>query len=168
MLKILLDTIIVVALVGTSVYLYRTYGDDIRALFGGDDAVIFIDTLALRVTIADTPEARRKGLSNTRKLGELEGMLFIFETGDYPRMWMKDMQYPIAIFFINEQFEVVEIAENVLPESYPLTYTSEEPARFVLETNANLARSFKIEVGDTVTIPPRNLPQDLRRDLLDQ
>lgn len=165
-LKIALDVAILLVVVLTSIYVYRVYGDRIAAFFRGDeDVIIFIENLAVSVTIADEPDEQRQGLSGVSSLGELEGKLFIFENEEYHRIWMKDMLFPIDILFINNEFEIVHIEENVLPESYPLTYTSDEPARFVLETNAFFAQSFSITEGARVLIPPRYLPPDLRESL---
>lgn len=164
--RILLDIVIFGAIVFAGVYLYRTYSDAIWDFLDPDSSVVvFIGEIAVSARIADDPEERQQGLSGTESLGELEAKLFVFDAEGYHDMWMKDMNYPIDIIFINNQFRVVDIAENVLPESYPLTYTSSRPARFVLETNAYFARTFSVNEGDYVTIPPRYLPKDLRESL---
>lgn len=164
--KIAFDLLVIAAIAGTGVYIYHVYGEDIRAFFFEEqNPVIFIDNLAVSVTIADDAEERRQGLSGVTSLGELEGKLFIFDAAGYHSMWMKDMNIPLDIIFINDEFRIVDIAENVVPETYPLTFTSSEPARFVLEVNAFFADSFKVEEGSYVTIPPRVLPRDLREKL---
>ena len=163
MLRIILDIIIVAVLIATSVYVYRVYGDEIKSWFVEDDrVVVFIENLAVTVTVADDAAERAQGLSGTPKLEELEGKLFIFDGEGYHRFWMKDMSYPIDIIFINDEFRVVDIVENVLPETYPTTYTSSEPARFVLETNAFFARTFNVNERDQVILPPRYLPDDVK------
>lgn len=165
-LKIAFDILIMIATVFTGIYLYRVYGDDVRAFFAQDDqVVIFIENLAVEVSIANTEEERRQGLSNVESIGELEGKLFVFDEEGQYGFWMRDMRFPIDIIFINDDFEIVEIVENVSPDTFPRTFTSEEPARFVLETNAFFVQSFRIQEGDSVTIPPRVLPSDLRSNL---
>lgn len=165
-LKILFDVLVIVVIAATAVYLYRVYGDDMMAFFGQqDDIVVFIDNLAVSVTIADDLAELRQGLSGVSGLGELEGKLLIFEEEGYHKIWMKDMLFPIDIIFVNNDFRVVDVAENVLPETYPLTYTSSAPARFVLEMNAHSVQTFNIEEGDELLVPPRYLPSDLRERL---
>jgi uncharacterized membrane protein (UPF0127 family) len=160
---IVFQGIVFVAFLGACLYLYQVYGDEIKSVFVPDEsAVLFIDTLALTVTVADDPRERAQGLSNTDSLGELEGKLFIFDSAGYPGMWMKDMRYPIDIIFIGNDLRIVDIAENVTPETYPLTFSPREPARFVLETNAYFVKSFNITRGQTVVIPARYLPADIR------
>ncbi len=163
MLRIVIDIIIVVVLIATSIYVYRFYGDEIKSWFIEDDRVVlFIENLAVTVTVADDAAERAQGLSGTPKLADLEGKLFIFDGEGHHRFWMKDMNYPIDIIFISNEFKVVDIVENVPPETYPTTYTSKEPARFVLETNAFFARTFNVNVGDQVILPPRYLPADVK------
>lgn len=162
-MKIILDIIIVAAIVFTAVYVYRVYGDDIQEYFIQESEVlIFIENLAVAVTVADERAERQRGLSGVESIGELEGKLFVFDEEGYHDIWMKDMLFPIDIIFINEEFKIVDIAENVVPETYPLTYTSSEPARFILETNAFFVDSFKIKEGQFVALPPRYIPSDLR------
>ena len=164
--RILIDIVIIIALVATAVFVYREYGDTIKSWFIEEDlVVVFIENLAVTVTVANDTEERAQGLSGVPALDELEGKLFVFDESGYHRFWMKDMQFPIDIIFIDESFTVVDIVENVLPESYPTTYTSRVPARFVLETNAFFARSFSVETGDRAIIPPRYLPDDLQQNL---
>lgn len=160
--RIVLDAIIFIAIIGSLFYLYQTYGKETAVyLFGESKNTIFIDDLSATVTIADTTEERRLGLSGVASLPDREGKLFIFdEEGNYG-FWMKDMLIPIDIFWVNNNMEIVHIEKNVKPESYPQVYNSPQPARFVLEFNAFFADTFKIEVGDKVTIPSNDLPKDL-------
>ena len=44
----------------------------------------------------------------------------------------------------------------------PVPSQVREPARFVLEANAFFVDSFAINVGDRVTLPPDEVPLDLR------
>lgn len=89
------------------------------------------------VEIADTEAKRSLGLSERSSLKEKEGMLFIFPTSGFPRFWMKDMNFPIDIVWLNERFEVVGIEKNVSPDTYPQTFTPSTPVKYVLEVPAN-------------------------------
>ncbi|MEX0917863.1 MAG: DUF192 domain-containing protein [Candidatus Paceibacterota bacterium] len=164
--RIFIDIVIFCAFIFTSIYIYQVYGEDIKGWFTQEERIVmFVQNLAVSVTVADDVEERRMGLSHTESLEDLEGKLFVFDAEGYHRMWMKDMRFPIDMIFINNELEIVDIVENVLPETYPLTFTSSDPARFVLETNAFFAKTFKVKEGQHVIIPPRYLPGDLQENL---
>ena len=111
---------------------------------------ITLSEVPLQVTIARTPSELQKGLSGTRSLPQGQGILFVFPKADIYPFWMKDMQYPIDIFWIAEDGRIVYIAENVSPDSYPTTYKSDVPATYVLELNAGFATAYNVQVGSIV------------------
>ena len=104
------------------------------------------------VTIADTTDAQEKGLSGTASLPANEGMLFVFDRDDYYHMWMKDMRYSLDMLWISEEGVIVHIEKNVSPDTYPQSFTSEDPARNVLELPAGFADHHDVKVGDRVAI----------------
>jgi len=160
---LVLDTIIFLTVVGTAFFLYQTYGLTVTNYFFGEQKVgMFVRDIGVTVSIADTPEERNQGLSGVESLPTDEGKLFIFDKEGEYGFWMKDMKIPLDIIWINNERRIVHIEENVSPESYPAIYGSPEPARFVLEVNAFFTSTFRINVGDTVTIPVRHLPPDLQ------
>src|SRR3989338_5701660 len=55
---------------------------------------------AVRVTVADTPESRERGLSGRDGLASDEGMLFVFQNDGYHTFWMKDMLFSIDIIWL--------------------------------------------------------------------
>lgn len=124
--------------------------------------VVHIGNVPVRVEVADTPELQQKGLSGRDSLEPTAGMLFIFDKSGYHQIWMKDMRIVIDVIWIDEQFTVVDITENLRPETFPLTFEPRTPARYVLETNGNYAESFGVQIGDIVTIPKDLLPEDMR------
>ena len=109
-----------------------------------------------KVQIADSEDKRIKGLSGKRNLPEDEGMLFIFDKKERYAFWMKDMNFPIDIIYIEDD-KVVDIKKNAQPlkdeESNPQTFKSSTPANYVLEINAGLADKYGIKNGDTITLP---------------
>lgn len=86
-----------------------------------------------RVQLAQTEEARTKGLSDTTHLAEDEGMLFMFEEAGMHPFWMKDMRYPLDIVWISEDWQVLGITQDARPESFPKLFLPPSPARYVLE-----------------------------------
>lgn len=145
-------------------YVYAYHHDDIFRLIGArEEFPLFIGEAFFAVTVADTPEERQRGLSGTRALADQTGLLFIFDEPGRYGMWMKDMNYAIDIIWIDDRLRIVHTEENVTPESYPKVFGSPQIARFVLEVPAFSVESFKLEVGQNVSIPPELLPADLQR-----
>lgn len=90
---------------------------------------------SLEVCVANTDALREQGLSNTPSLAPGKGMLFEFEEAGQYGFWMKDMNYPIDIIWIDENLQEVFRAESVPADSYPKIFNSPVPAKYVLETN---------------------------------
>ncbi len=102
----------------------------------------------IKVDLALTAETREKGLSGRNFLEEGKGMLFVFNQADKYSFWMKDMKFPIDIIWIGEDFRVVYMKENALPESYPETFTPGQNARYVLEVSAGFLQKENLKLGD--------------------
>ena len=111
---------------------------------------ISVDGIALRVAVVDTPLTRQQGLSNIPSLKPDEGMLFIFEEDGQYSFWMKDMALSIDILWITSSGRVVFIAPAVSPDTFPQAFTSDSPARYVLEVPAGFATEHGIGVGSKV------------------
>lgn len=103
----------------------------------------------IRAEIADTPESRKKGLMFRDRLPENEGMLFVFEQAMPHHFWMKNCRFPIDIIWMNEQKEIVYIAESVPPceaDPCPNYGPTDIPSRYVLEVVAGGARREKLAI----------------------
>lgn len=100
-----------------------------------------IGDVVIDVKVANTDKLRESGLSNYKQLAPSEAMLFMFDYDVTPAFWMKDMLFPLHIFWIDKSYNIVGVSKDVSPESYPKTFSPETPIRFVLETpvsfNAN-------------------------------
>ncbi len=105
---------------------------------------LLADGKTIQLEIADSEATRRQGLSDRTSLPENSGMLFIFPTKSFEGFWMKDMHFPLDMVWLDENFRVVTIAENISPETYPKVFYPTEKALYVLEINAGLARQLKI------------------------
>lgn len=102
------------------------------------------------VTVAQTQEERQRGLSGRPGLAADEGMLFVFPKDGVYSFWMKDMLFSIDIIWISGDSSVVHIEKDVSPASYPRTYSSEGPARFVLELPAGFTDAHNVRIGAPV------------------
>lgn len=110
---------------------------------------------SFRVKVAKTDKEKQIGLSDTKKLGEKNGMLFVFDTPDKYSFWMREMDFPIDIIYIKDT-EVVDVIENV---PAPTTSDSDLPvyqpnteANRVLELNSGSAKKYNIKKGTIVEI----------------
>lgn len=120
-------------------------------------ATATINKAQFNLLIVKSAEDKEKGLSNRDSLNSKEGMIFLFDTKDTYKFWMRDMRFPIDIIFINDN-KIVDIFENVpvpnaniSPADLP-QYVPREKANYVLEINAGLAKKNNIKIGDTVIL----------------
>ncbi|MEZ0208944.1 MAG: DUF192 domain-containing protein [Candidatus Paceibacterota bacterium] len=107
--------------------------------------------------VASTPASRELGLSGRSGLKEGKGMLFVFEHSGRYGFWMKDMNFPIDIIWINEDGVVVHIERGATPESYsdfnpPKTFVNTPDAKYVLEIASGASDTYGIYLGTKVQI----------------
>ena len=57
--------------------------------------------------VLDTPELRTKGLSGILFLPVYEGRWFVFDEAGMYGFWMKDMNFPIDIVWVDDTFRIV-------------------------------------------------------------
>lgn len=98
----------------------------------------------INVEIADETTELIQGLSGRQELAKNNGLFFIFSSSDYWGIWMKDMKFPIDIVWIDENGIVVDLKENVSPDSYPEVLKPVEKAKYVLELNSGVAKELGI------------------------
>lgn len=101
------------------------------------------------VELADTNEARGRGLMFRTDLPQDQGMLFEFVTEQPLSFWMKNTPLSLDLLFLDQAGVVVHIEEKAVPFSTKLL-TSPEPARAVLEINGGVSQSLGVELGDRV------------------
>lgn len=113
---------------------------------------IRVGSVDISVEIVETSAEKARGLSGRESLPQSQGLLFLFDTAAQHQFWMKDMKIPIDIIWISTDKKVVDITENLDPDTYPKTFTSSKPAQYILETNAFFAQTHGIRVGDIVDL----------------
>ncbi len=106
----------------------------------------------VRVEIADTPAERELGLSGRERLGEKEGMIFVFDSPGRHAFWMKDMLFPLDIIWLDENLKVIYIKKDARPESYPEIFLPGEDAKYVLEVAVGFAEKYNLKEGDEVEL----------------
>lgn len=118
-------------------------------------AIVTFDSSAAVITaeIADTEQARATGLMNRTALGENEGMFFVFPQPGVQDFWMKNTLIPLDMIFISDDLSIVKIRHAFPCVGDPCqTYSSAEPAKYVLEVNGNLTEVYGIEEGSKIEI----------------
>ena len=108
------------------------------------------------VDVADEAEERYQGLSGRKAMAGDEGMLFIFEEEAQRQFWMKEMQFPLDIIWIDGQCRLIDVAADVpIPPSNAESgdiprVQSPSPTKYVLELNAGEWASAGLSAGDRI------------------
>lgn len=109
-----------------------------------------IHNTKIAVDVADTTAKRTQGLSGRKTFSFGTGLLMKFDEDGYPGIWMKDMNFPIDIVWIDKDWIVRDVTPSVGPETYPQAFYPKEPIRYILEVPAGFADIHNIQVGNTV------------------
>ncbi|MCR4279228.1 MAG: DUF192 domain-containing protein [Candidatus Zambryskibacteria bacterium] len=112
--------------------------------------VLRIEKAIIQFEVADTPNEISLGLSGRESLEPGNGLLFIMPTSAKHGFWMKDMNFPIDIIWIDDVWVVAGVERSAQPESYPETFTPNRPVKYVLEVPAGTADEFGIDTGGKV------------------
>lgn len=92
--------------------------------------------------IANTKEKRELGLSGRRDLLADRGMLFVFDKPGVYGFWMKGMNFPIDIIWLDANHEITGKIENVPPDSFPEIFYSPQNTLYVLELRNNRSPNY--------------------------
>ncbi len=113
-------------------------------------SVVFENGIKIRAELAQTPEARQRGLMFRETLPEGSGMLFIFEREAPYRFWMKNCRIALDLIWLNKKKEVVYIAENQPPckaDPCPDFGPTSQNALYVVEAAAGFVKKSHITEG---------------------
>ncbi|MFC1453615.1 DUF192 domain-containing protein [Verrucomicrobiota bacterium] len=106
----------------------------------------------IKADIANTEKKRNKGLSKRSSLPADYGMFFD-KAGAF---WMKDVEFPLDIAFINKSGIIVDIKQMTKISNdtmFKPLYMSDDPsASYALEVNANWFKQNNIETGDQICV----------------
>lgn len=105
----------------------------------------------IKAEVADQESTRNAGLSGRNSLGRNSAMLFVFPQDAKHGIWMKDMNFPIDIVWLDSSKLVVYIADNVQPDSYPTIFAPDNDARYVIELPAGRAAELEIKPGTVLS-----------------
>lgn len=107
-------------------------------------------TTTIDIEIAGKEWKRNLGLMYREKMAETQGMLFVFEEERPRAFWMKNTIISLDMLFVNAKREIVTICKTTTPYSEEL-YTSNIPAKYVVEVNAGFCDRQGIVVGDRIS-----------------
>lgn len=103
--------------------------------------------VSLKLLVATTTTAEERGLGGRDALPSDTGMLFVFsEPGPYG-IWMKDMRFPIDVFWLGAKGQVVSMVRDMATSTYPHVFYPPLPATYVLETDAGFAARALVATG---------------------
>ena len=122
-------------------------------------ATLRVGERAYVLSIAASKAAQKKGLGGRESLARDRGMLFVFDAPATQCFWMKDMQFPIDIIWLNSAKQVTHVAANVAPDTYnvasdmyPQQYCGDASTKYVVELNAGEAKQADLRVGRQVSL----------------
>ena len=107
---------------------------------------------SLEFVVLCTEEEKIQGLSGMPSLPASRGYLFVSSKPEQIYIWMKDMNFPIDIYWLDENEIVVHKSANVSPSTYPESFTSPGLAQYVVETTVgavDISLGERFELGET-------------------
>lgn len=106
----------------------------------------------IKAELAVTSQERQRGLMFREKLKADQGMLFVFTREGLHSFWMKNMQIPLDILWLDKDKRVVHIEKEVpacLTEDCP-SYAPRVPALYVLELQSGSVDRCGIKMYDRI------------------
>lgn len=104
----------------------------------------------LSLEIAESDAARERGLGGRKNLAENKGMVFIFDKASRQCFWMKGMEFPLDMVFMNAQRQITTIRSDISPKTYPKNYCADD-TKYVIELNAGEAARLGLHPGQTLS-----------------
>lgn len=120
----------------------------------GVNAVFFDSGATLEIEVAETPSQLQTGLMYRDNLPEGNGELFIFDSEERHSFWMKNMNFPIDIIWMDSNLNIVDITREAVPcqkEQCPI-YSPSAPARYVLEVPSGYTQEKGVAIGQHVVL----------------
>lgn len=118
-----------------------------------DNSHLIIGTTSFDLIIADDEMERIKGLSGRESILANQVMLFVFPNIDFHGIWMKDMNFSIDIVWLDQNFRVSDLKQEISPETFPEVFKPKTKSRYVLEFPAETLKNLQINIGDEIKMP---------------
>ncbi|QDZ27010.1 DUF192 domain-containing protein [Noviherbaspirillum sp. UKPF54] len=107
----------------------------------------------IKAEVAATEAQRQQGLMLREKMGQNEGMVFLFGAPAGVCMWMKNTLIPLSVAFIDETGKVINI-EDMEPQTLE-SHCAKKPATYALEMNRGWFKQRNIKPGSIIDGLPR-------------
>jgi uncharacterized membrane protein (UPF0127 family) len=120
-------------------------------------AELHIKDAHILAEVVSKPPDRALGLMYRRSLAPDSGMLFVFDSSEFQRFWMKNTLIPLSIAFITRDSLISDILE-MAPLDTTTPYISSKPVLYALEMNSGWFQIQGIKPGDTVRGLPSTRP----------
>ncbi len=122
--------------------------------FMKEGTLTFTDSLnspiaKIDLEIADSDYDRQLGLMFRKSMEMNQGMLFIFPQQEPLSFWMRNTYISLDMIFVNADKKIVTIHKNTKTLS-DQSYSSTEPAQYVVEVVAGFADKYSLKVGDKI------------------
>lgn len=101
------------------------------------------------IEIKDSGYETADGMMRRDTMEELQGMFFIFPGESERSFWMKNTILSLDLLFVNGRNEIVTIHKNAVPFDRS-NYSSDAPAKYVVEVLAGFTDKYNIAVGDEI------------------
>lgn len=114
----------------------------------------------IELTVAETPAQLERGLGDWNGIDDSEGMLFELGKKEIPYFWMKNVEFPIDIIWLDGSV-IVDISEQVpaqpgVPDDELTLYFPSQQVDRVIEVSAGFARKYGISVGNELVIDSKS------------
>jgi uncharacterized protein len=107
----------------------------------------------IKAEVAATDTQRQQGLMFREKMGQNEGMVFVFEAPASVCMWMKNTLLPLSVAFIDQEGKIVNI-EDMKPSTTD-SHCAKRLVRYALEMNQGWFKQKNIKHGTVIEGLPR-------------
>jgi len=102
-----------------------------------------------KAKLALTDNARSKGLAGTKDINPDEALLMAFPSDGMWEIWMKDMNFPIDVVWLDKDRKVTTTVKNIpFDESTKVKHQPKTPARYIIELPAGTVDEEVIKIGD--------------------
>jgi len=108
-----------------------------ESLRGHTITTVALGGRTLRVAVAETNDARQRGLMGVADLGPLDGLLFAYPAPVETSFHMRNVPIPLDIAFFDAEGRLMAVVAMAVCEGEPCpSYPSPGPIRWALETPA--------------------------------
>lgn len=106
----------------------------------------------IQAEVVKTEAERERGLGGRECMNKNQAMLFEFQKDDFSNhcFWMKDMKFPLDIYWLNDEKRIVFSATGIDPSTYPKEYCPSIATRYVIEMHAGVGRELLLDYDDIV------------------